>query len=152
MSYQENIKVTSTKGLTKGLINNYSILDSGKYFAVYQLQNYLVFQPFSRYLVGISDESITPLSTTDKSFDPEIIYNYDEAKIKLKVACSKQDSVSFIHWNVMNLYISYKLDSWLRDFTLLNCLLGAVKLTKKADLDKCEYSSYGIGSDAHAKF
>ena len=29
--------------------------------------------------------------------------------------------------------------------TLENCLFGAVKLTKIADIDKCKYSGYGIG-------
>ena len=42
--------------------------------------------------------------------------------------------------NVINLYISYILNPRLRngntDFTLNNCLLGSVKLTKNADLDK----------------
>ena len=41
---------------------------------------------------------------------------------------------------VINLYISYILNPWLRnlntDFTLGNCLFGPVKLTKNDDLDK----------------
>ena len=52
----------------------------------------------------------------------------------------KQDSVSFLHKNEENLYISYKLDRWTRDlntgFTLGNCLFAAVKITKNADPDK----------------
>ena len=32
-------------------------------------------------------------------------------------------------------------------FTLVNCLFGAVSLTKNADIDKCKYSGYGIGFD-----
>ena len=35
---------------------------------------------------------------------------------------------------------------------LENCLLGAVSLSKKADIDKCKYSGYGIGSDRGCKF
>ena len=58
----------------------------------------------------------------------------------------------FIHKKVVNLYISYKLDTWLRDlhpdFTLGNCLFGAVKITKNVDPDKCRYIGYGIGFDA----
>ena len=40
----------------------------------------------------------------------------------------------------------YELSSNLNisDFTLENCLFGAVKLTKNADIDKYEYSGYGI--------
>ena len=35
---------------------------------------------------------------------------------------------------------------------LENCLFGAVKLTKNADIDKYGYSSYGIGFDRHGSF
>ena len=41
---------------------------------------------------------------------------------------------------MINLYISYLLNSWLRNlnaqFTLNNCLFGSLKLTKNTDLDK----------------
>ena len=54
----------------------------------------------------------------------------------------------------INLYISYILNPWLRnlntDFTLKNCLLGYVKLTKNADPDKYKYSGYGIGFDSRS--
>ena len=40
--------------------------------------------------------------------------------------------MSFIHGNVVDLYITYELDTWSRDlnkdFSLGNCLFGAVKL------------------------
>ena len=78
----------------------------------------------------MSEESITLPSTTDNSFDSEIIYNYGKGKIKFKGICLKQDSVSFIHGNV-NLYIFYETDTWSRDlntdFTLENCLFRALK-------------------------
>ena len=35
---------------------------------------------------------------------------------------------------------------------LENCLFGAVKLTKNADIDKCGYSGYEIGFDRHGSF
>ena len=38
------------------------------------------------------------------------------------------------------------------DFTLGYCLFGAVKLTKNANLDKCKYINYGIGSDSRPEF
>ena len=66
-------------------------------------------------------------------FHPEIIYNYGRGKIKFIRICLKQDSESFIHVNVVNIYISYELDTWLKDlntdFTPGNCLSDAVKLT-----------------------
>ena len=48
--------------------------------------------------------------------------------------------------------IVYKLDTWSRDlntdFTLGDCLFGAVELTKNAGPDKYKYSGYGIRFDA----
>ena len=41
----KEVKLISTKELTEGLINNYSILNSGKYFGENESQNYLVLQP-----------------------------------------------------------------------------------------------------------
>lgn len=77
----------------------------------------------------MSEESVTPPSTTPPSFYWEIIYNYGKAKAKFKEICLKQDSVSIF---VANLYISYKLDTWSRDvntdFTLGDYLFGAVNL------------------------
>ena len=60
----------------------------------------------------------------------------------------------FLHKNVVNLYIAHELDIWSKnlntDFTLDNCLFGAVKATKNADPGKYEYSDYGIGFDARS--
>ena len=38
------------------------------------------------------------------------------------------------------------------EFTLGDCLFGAVKVTGNADSDKYKYSAYGIGFDACSKF
>ena len=55
-----------------------------------------------------------------------------------------------------HLYISYILNPCLRNidinFTLNNCLLGSVKLTKNADLYKYKYSSNVIGFDSRLGF
>ena len=75
--------------------------------------------------------------------------------MKFKVICLKQDSVSFLHKKVANLYISCELDTWSEDlntnFTLGNCLFEAVKLTKNADPDKDKYSGYCRGFDSRSK-
>ena len=39
-----------------------------------------------------------------------------------------------------------------KDFTLGNCLFGAVKLTKNTDPDKYKYSSYGIRFGSGSEF
>ena len=52
--------------------------------------------------------------------------------------------------------ISYELDTWSNDlntdFTLGNCLFGAVKLTKNPNRDKYKCSGYGLGFDSRSKF
>ena len=58
--------------------------------------------------------------------------------------CLKQNIVSFLHKDIVNLYATYKLGAWSEDlntdFTLGNWLYGAVKLTKNTDPDKYKYS------------
>ena len=38
------------------------------------------------------------------------------------------------------------------DITLINCLLGSVKLTKTVYLDKYKYTGYGMGIDSRSEF
>ena len=57
---------------------------------------------------------------------------------------------------VVNLYIVYELNIWSQDlnaeFTLKDCLFGAVKLTENANPNKFSYSGYGIGFDPRLLF
>ena len=79
----KKIKLISTKELAERLITNYSILNNGKYLGENGFLNYLVLQQFSNWFMAVEKnwkENITPLSTTDKSFDSEIIYNYGKEK------------------------------------------------------------------------
>ena len=46
----KKVKAISTKGLTKDLINKFSILNGAKYFSLGIFQNYLVFIPAINYL------------------------------------------------------------------------------------------------------
>ena len=74
-------------------------------------------------------------------------------KLKFKESCLKQeDKAAFTPKDVVNLFIVYELDTWSPDlnteFTLKDCLFGAVKLTKNVGTDK--YSGYGIGFDSES--
>ena len=56
---------------------------------------------------------------------------------------------------IVNIYIVYKITNNfnISDYPKLeNCLFGAAKLTKNADIDKYGYSGYGIGFDRHGSF
>ena len=70
-------------------------------------------------------------------------------------SCLINDNVSAFR-KVINQYISDILDTWSRDlntnFTLGNCLFGAMKLTKNADPDKYGCSGYGTGFNARLQF
>ena len=85
-----------------------------------------------------------------------MIDNYQLSRVGLKGIYLKQDSVSFLHKKVVNLYISYKLDTCSKDlnkdFRLGNCLFGAAKLTENAGPYKYKYSGYGIGFDFRSQF
>ena len=63
--------------------------------------------------------------------------------------------LSHTHKNIVNIYIVYELgasSSFHDDPVLKNSLFGVVKLTKNADIDRCQYSGYGIGVDSKSRF
>ena len=110
------------------MINKYSIFNGAKYFSLDGLQSYLVFQSSCGYFLakngridswkpnGMSRESITTLSTTDKSFYAEVISFFGgKYGFKFKGTFLKQNSVSFLHENIVNLYVTYKPDTWSKD-------------------------------------
>ena len=133
--------------------------------------NYLVFQPIKKYFKvntinatnyvsswkskGLSDESIKPLATSDNSLNPELNYYGTTTRVKFTGSCLKQSKISYTHRKIVNIYIVYELgasSSNDNDPTLKNCLVGAVNLTKNADIEKYGYSSYGIGFDRRSSF
>ena len=96
------VKLTSTKRLTKDLINGHSILNKEKYFAENGSQNYLVFQPVSKYFQtftgdtdkilawkskGLSEESIKTSVTSGKSFVSKLTFVYNKIGTKFKGNC-----------------------------------------------------------------
>ena len=105
---------------------------------------------------GLSDERINSIKTSDYGITPYLSY-YDTNKIRVKFdgGCLKQDPGSFFHGGIVNVYIVYEISKNINisDYpTLENCLFGAVKLTKNADIEKYGYSGYGIGFDRHGSF
>ena len=74
---------------------------------------------------------------------------YDNVRIKLNFSGDllKQDKVTYNHAPIVNIYIVYRLTPGINNSgdTLENCLFGAGRLTKNTDIDKYEYSVYGVG-------
>ena len=103
----------------------------------------------------MSQESIANISKSDSNFAPTFVDHHVLPKINFNGHCLIKNNI-FIPKKEVNLYISYTLGPQLRnlntDFTLGNCLFGSVKLTKKADPEKCKYIGYGIGFDSHSEF
>ena len=133
-------------------------------------QNYLVFQPIIRYFriiastkfisswksKGLSDKTITPYSTSDKSITPLIDHYGTRAWLKLNKSCLKQPNrLTYDNGHKVNVYIVYELgasSSNDSDPTLKNCLFGAVTFTKNADIEECGYSGFGTGFDRRSSF
>ena len=65
------------------------------------------------------------------------------------IKTSDYNQATYNHGPIVNIYIVYRLSPGTRStgFNLENCLFGAVKLAKNGDIDKYEYSGYGIGFD-----
>ena len=78
----KKFKGISTKGLTKDLINKFSILNEAKYFYLGIFQNYLVFiaaksdttQPQKPH--GMLEESIENITKSDSNFAPTFVDHY----------------------------------------------------------------------------
>ena len=97
-----------------------------------------------------------PSSTSDNSFSPLIDYFGNKIRLKFTGGCLKQQNkLTYANETTLNIYIVYKLGasiSFNDDPTLKNSLLGTVKQTKNADIDKYRYSGYGIGFDRKGSF
>ena len=98
----------------------------------------------------MSDESIRPPSTSNKTLNPSVNYVGTKARVKFNGDCLKQEKITFNHGKIVNIYIVYEIERSVNISsypTLENCLFGAVKLTKHIDVDLYKYSGYGIGFD-----
>ena len=135
-------------------------------------QNYYIFQPISKYLNlayvnginyilpwksrGLNDIKIESIKTNNYSLNP-CIDNYDMSKTRIKFNGSflNRFPPTILHRDIVNIYIVYEITSDYSSInypTLQNCLLGSVKLTKNANIDKYGYSGYSIGFDRNTSF
>ena len=82
---------------------------------------------------------------------------YDMSKIRINFGGSflNRFPPTILHGIIVNIYIVYKITSDYKDINyppLENCLFGSFKLTKNGDIDKYEYSGYGIEFDRETSF
>ena len=80
----EKVNAISTKGLTKDLINKFSILNGAKYFSSEIFQNYLLFIPAKKYMKyfsginswksnGMSEKNIENITKSGSLFAPTLL-------------------------------------------------------------------------------
>ena len=85
-----------------------------------------------------------------------IDYYGSKVRVKFNKGCLKQsNNLTYDYGSRVNIYIVYELgasSSNDSDPTLKNCLFGAVTLTKNTDIEKYEYSGFGIGFDRRSSF
>ena len=83
-------------------------------------QNYLVFQPISKYLKriasdyifkwkskGLSAEAVKTAATSDNSLTPTLSY-CGTTRVKFTGSCLKQPKVTFDHKTIVNIYTVYE--------------------------------------------
>ena len=103
----------------------------------------------------MSDEKIYSIKTPNHSISPNLSYYGTKARVEFNGSCLKQDSATFNHGKVVNVYVVYEISKSINfsDYPrLANCLFVAVTLTKNTDIDKYKYSGYEIGFDRHGSF
>ena len=120
------------------------------YFESDGTQNYLVFQPIDNYLKftpktglfsewkskGLSDKIIKP---PDTSLAPTPGFKNDGKRyFVFRGDYLKEDEAKSKYKKIINIYIVFDLQSspnYNSDFTLENCLFGAVRVTKNTDTE-----------------
>ena len=127
MNYKKKVEAISKKGLTKDLINIYKIFNGAKYFSSGIFQNNLGFIRAKRYIKyfsgttrthswkhnGISEENIENITKSDSNSASTFVNHHLLLDINLNGHCLIDNNIS-IPKKVINIYISYILNPWLK--------------------------------------
>ena len=87
--------------------------------------------------------------TTKNTFDDQ------KTKLKRNGSCLIQNQITYTPQTIVNIYIVYEITkrNYISNYpTPENCLFASVKLTKNPNIDKHNYSGYGIGFDRKGEF
>ena len=82
---------------------------------------------------GLSDEKIKHPSGPHNFLNPLLKYFCSKTKVRFRGGCLKQDKITYNHWKIVNVCIVYgtkKPGNTSSYWTLENCFIGAVGLTK----------------------
>ena len=88
---------------------------------------------------GLSDEKVNSVKTPNHSINLNLDYYGTKTRVQFNGSCLRQDSVTFNHGKVVNIYNFYEISKSIiisKYPTLENCLFGAVSLTEDAVINK----------------
>ena len=107
----------------------------------------------SRKSLGIYNDSNTTVSNNSKNVSPTLLNQSNRLGVTFSGSYMKQSKLGYAHGSFVNIYIVYELK--IRrisnpDFTVQNCLFGAIKVTKDVDTSNYKYSGYGICFDGES--
>ena len=118
------VKVMSSKGLAKDLINGCSVLNGAKCFVEDGSQDCVLLQLAFKYFKTpannnmamawkskrIPDESIKPPAKSENSLKPRLGYlNNSKFRVEFYGSCLKPDKVTFAPNKIINFYITCKM-------------------------------------------
>ena len=141
-------------------------------FFYYTQQSYFLFDPKSKSFSGSggsvsswistgihNDGKNTDLFSVNNLFSsnnsPTLLNQGNRRGVTFNGNYMKQNKLGYAHETVVNIYIVYELKNRTinnPDFTVLNGLFGAVKLTKDVNTSNYGYSGYGICFDSGGSF
>ena len=164
----KQVKAIPTKGLTKDLIEKFSILIGAKYFSSGILQNYLLFIPANNYIKYFSDitpieswksntmsaEVIENITISDSKFVPTFVDHHLLPDMNFDGHCLIKSNFSIPKRviNVIFYTLLLKLKNLNTDFALGNCLFGSLKLTKDPDPGKYKYTGNVVRFNSRSGF
>ena len=100
---------------------------------------------------GLSNENITAPTIINYSLNLQLSYISAKTRVEFKGSYM----ITYDYRKIVNIYIVYEIN---KNFNisscpiLENCLFGAFRLTKNADIDGYKYSGYRIGFDRNGFF
>ena len=105
---------------------------------------------------GLSDENITPPSALHNFLFFSLNYLGTKIRVRFSGSWLKENKIIYIHGKIVHIYIVYEINKNYNttnsDPTLENCLFRRVSVTKNCDIDKYNYSRYGIRFDGHGPY